>query len=274
MKNSGYIDSSAKMIAAIREIGIIPLFKSPVSGWSIEELTHPDWWFSTSDNLGPWDWKIDAVQEGLFYGKYISRRSAFATEKMYRHLMNWRRSLPMYKVAEGGPSKCVTIDQRLQKHLSPIVLSTIRDNESLDSAELKAILNEIVPTKLRKQVGGHMEKYLLPKITKQAVDFILGFLDMGTWTVIGDITRVYRGPNCEYKGWQRNTITTPDALLDTVSHTPENSPGQPFWAGVLLIDDKEQDRMTDCSPEESRQFIIDHLSALYPGNRDKFEKII
>ena len=143
----GYIDSSAKMIAAIREIGIIPLFKSPVSGWSIEELTHPDWWFSTSDNLGPWDWKIDAVQEGLFYGKYISRRSAFATEKMYRHLMNWRRSLPMYKVAEGGPSKCVTIDQRLQKHLSPIVLSTIRDNESLDSAELKAILNEVVPTK-------------------------------------------------------------------------------------------------------------------------------
>ena len=254
----GYIDSSAKMIAAIREIGIIPLFKSPVSGWSIEELTHPDWWFSTSDNLGPWDWKIDAVQEGLFYGKYISRRSAFATEKMYRHLMNWRRSLPMYKVAEGGPSKCVTIDQRLQKHLSPIVLSTIRDNESLDSAELKAILNEVVPTQVRKQVGGHMEKYLLPKITKQAVDFILGFLDMGTWTVIGDITRVYRGPNCEYKGWQKNTITTPEALLEC------------FWE-PFLVDNNDN---IDCTPEESRQIILDHLTELYPGNRHKFEKII
>ena len=119
-----------------------------------------------------------------------------------------------------------------------------------------------------------MEKYLLPKITREAVDFILTFLEMGTWTVIGNITRVYRGPNCEYKGWQRNTITTPDALLDTVSHTPENSPGQPFWARLFLADDKEKDRMTDCSPEESRQFILDHLSALYPGNRDKFERII
>ena len=119
-----------------------------------------------------------------------------------------------------------------------------------------------------------MEKYLLPKITREAVDFILNFLDMGTWTVIGDITRVYRGPNCEYKGWQRNTITTPDALRDTVRHTPNNSPGQPFWARLFLADDKEKDRMTACSPEESRQFLIDHLNALYPGNRDKFEKII
>ena len=274
MTDRGLIDSSAKMIAVIREIGIVPLFKSSVSGWSIEELTHPDQWFSTSDTLGPWDWKIDAIQEGLLYGKYISRRSAFATEKMYRHLMNWRRSLPMYMVAEGGKSECTTIDQRLQKHLSPFVLSAIRENESLESSEIKAILNETVPTEVRKQVGGHMEKYLLPKITREAVDFILTFLEMGTWTVIGNITRVYRGPNCEYKGWQRNTITTPDALLDTAGHTPENSPGQPSWARLFLVDDKEQDRMADCSPEESRQFILDHLSALYPGNRAKFEKII
>lgn len=52
MTDRGLIDSSAKMIAVIREIGIVPLFKSSVSGWSIEELTHPDQWFSTSDTLG------------------------------------------------------------------------------------------------------------------------------------------------------------------------------------------------------------------------------
>ena len=69
-----------------------------MSGWSIEELTHPDFWFYSSDVLGPWDWKIDAIHEGMIYGKYISRRSAFATEEMYRHLMNWRRSLPKYPV--------------------------------------------------------------------------------------------------------------------------------------------------------------------------------
>ena len=103
-----------------------------------------------------------------------------------------------------------------------------------------------------------MEKYLLPKITKEAVSFILCYLDMGTWTVIGDITRVYRGPNCEYKGWQRNTITTPEALLEAFS-------------GPYTIDDYDR---VNCSPEESRQVILDHLNGLYPGNREKFEKLI
>ena len=287
MTEKGYINSAAGMIAAIREIGIVPLFKSPVSGWSIEELTHPDWWFYTSDKLGPWDWKIDAVHEGIIYGKYISRRATFATGNMYRHLMNWRRSLPMYKVAEGRHSKCTTIDQRLQKYISPLALSAIRDNESLESCELRAILNESVPVELRKKVGGHIEKYLLPKVTKEAVDFILGFLDMGTWTVIGDITRVYRGPNCEYKGWQRNTVTTPDALFRSVDPSPERALDEPFWARFL--DDecgkegerscerggvREGEGVEDCSPEESRQIIIEHLTGLFPGNRDKFEKLI
>ena len=118
-----------------------------------------------------------------------------------------------------------------------------------------------------------MEKYLLPKITKEAVDFILGFLDMGTWTVIGDITRVYRGPNCEYKGWQRNAVTTPDALLEAFVDPPGTSSGDPSWAR-FLADDNELSPVTDCTPEESRQILLNHLDGLYPGNRDKFEKIV
>lgn len=74
------INSAQSMINVIREVGMIPLFRSPVRGWSIEELTHPDWWFYSSDELGPWDWKVDAVREGIVYGKYISRRAAFATK--------------------------------------------------------------------------------------------------------------------------------------------------------------------------------------------------
>lgn len=265
----GYIDSPGKMIAAIREIGIIPLFKGPVIGWSIEELTHPDFWFYSSDVLGPWDWKIDAIHEGMIYGKYISRRSAFATEEMYRHLMNWRRSLPKYQVAEGGQYKADTIDERLHKYLSPVLLSAIRNNESLESSQIRAILETEVPVEIRKKVGGHVEKYLIPKVTKQAVDFLLGFLDMGTWTVIGDITRVYRGPNCEYKGWQRNTITTPDALFK-VFDSPGNNP---FWA-KFVEEDKGNDDIANCSPEESRQLLIDRLTGFFPGNRSKFEKLI
>ncbi|MGM9786046.1 MAG: hypothetical protein ACI3ZS_04345 [Candidatus Cryptobacteroides sp.] len=267
--DSPRIASAQSMIEVIRETGIIPFSRNRVRGWSIEEMTNPDWWFTTSDNLGPWDWKIDAVHEGLLYGKFISRKSAFATEQMYRHLMNWRRSLPQYRVAEGGRGRVETIDDRLQKYLSPTLLSAIREHESLETSEIRSLLEKTIPLETRKKVGGHIEKYLIPKVTKQTVDFLLGFLDMGTWTVVGDITRVYRGADCEYKGWQRNTVTTPDALFKVLDNPSEN----PFWAR-FIEDDTEKENVIDCSPEESRLLIIDHLTSLFPEEKEKFEKVI
>ncbi|MGN1219503.1 MAG: hypothetical protein ACI4TU_01015, partial [Candidatus Cryptobacteroides sp.] len=65
MKETRYIDSAETTIGAIREIGIVPFFRSPVPGWSIEDLTHPGFWFYSSDILGPWDWEIDAIHEGI-----------------------------------------------------------------------------------------------------------------------------------------------------------------------------------------------------------------
>lgn len=185
------INSAAALIATIRAVGMIPFTKCKVKGWSIQEMTDPDYWFTTSDQLGPWDWKIEALHEGIIYGKYISRSSSFATEEMYRHLMNWRRSLPYYQMAEGGEFKATTIDQRLHKYLSPVLLEEIRKHESLENSELRSVLEKVVPLDVRKKVGGYVGKHLVPKIDKQATDFLMGYLDMGTWTLIGEINRVY-----------------------------------------------------------------------------------
>ncbi len=69
------INSSERMIETIREVGIIPFFRSGVPLWSIEERTDPGFWFYSSDELGPWDWKIDAVQSGdIAYGKFLGRK--------------------------------------------------------------------------------------------------------------------------------------------------------------------------------------------------------
>ena len=68
------------MIQAIKEIGIIPFSKNSIPGWSIQEITDPDFWFTPSDQLGPWDWKVEVVREGIVYGKFVGRKSAFATD--------------------------------------------------------------------------------------------------------------------------------------------------------------------------------------------------
>lgn len=194
------ICSKEGMISAFRTIGMMPFTKCTVPGWSIQEMTGHEFWFMSSDELGPWDWRIYAIHDGLVCGKFLSQKTAFATEEMYKHLMNWRRSLPRYQVANGGKSQASTIDQRLHKFLSPTLLSAIRENESLESSELRQILEECIPMETREKIGGYADRQLIPKVNKQAVDFVKTYLDMGTWTVIGDITRVYRGPNCEYKG--------------------------------------------------------------------------
>ena len=260
--------SPESMINAIKEIGIIPFSKNTVPGWSIQEITDPDFWFTTSDQLGPWDWKVEAVREGIVYGKFISRKSAFATVEFYRHLMNWRRSLPKYQIPVGGRFKAKTLDDKLMQLFSPTLLASIRERESLDSSEIRPLLEELVPVEARKRIGGHLEKYLLPNIKKQAVDFLIQYLDMGTWTIVGDITRVYRGPNCEYKGWQKNSITTPDLLFEVFSQPSEN----PFWT-KYLEPYTENEILVNCTPDESREILIAQVEKFYPGTRSKLEKL-
>ena len=183
--------------------------------------------------------------------------------------MNWRRSLPKYRIAVGEASEMKNLEERLAAYLSPTLLNCIRERESLESSEIRALLEELVPEETRKLVGGCIEKYLIPNIKKAATDILIQHLDMGTWTIVGDITRVYKGPNCEYKGWQKNSITTPELLFGNVSQPSEN----PSWARHLEPC-TENVILADCTPEESREFLISMIEGFYPGTRKKLEKLI
>ena len=78
---------------AIKAYGFITFFENPIPGYSIEELTPPNMWF-TDENLGPWDWKVDVVQSGeIVYGKFLcGGKSAFAAPDWYAHIRNWKLS--------------------------------------------------------------------------------------------------------------------------------------------------------------------------------------
>ena len=76
------VNSPEAMIAAIKACGIIPFFENAIAGYSIEEMTPRAYWFDGEEGtLGPWDWKIDAVQTGeIAYGKFLcGGKAAFAT---------------------------------------------------------------------------------------------------------------------------------------------------------------------------------------------------
>ena len=206
------ICSPETMVAAIREAGVIPFFENAIDGYSIEEKTAPEFWFTAEGELGPWDWKIDAVREGdIAYGKFLLGKSAFATAGWFRDLMNWRRSLEKYQPTG----------------LQADVLQAIRENGSLTSAEV------------RKMAG----------LKKSASDALLTRLQMGTWIVIGDFERKFRGPNLEYSGWQLASWCPPEELFDTGTRSAIPFP----------FADEAEDPWKPCPPEESRSRLLAHL---------------
>ena len=165
------------MVALIRQLGIVPFFSNPIAGFSVEEHTPRDLWF-TEDSLGPWDWKIECVRSGdIAYGKFLwGGKASFATADVYRELLNWRRSLAKY---------APTPDQQA-------VLDYLAERGSVSVPEVRKLLG----------------------LKKSAADALLAKLQMQTRVVIGDIERVYRGADLTYNGWQRCSWCSPEALFE------------------------------------------------------------
>ena len=188
------IVSPESMVAAIREAGIIPFFKGPVPGFSVEEMTPPEHWFDSSEELGPWDWKIDAVQSGdIAYGKFLcGGKAAFATVEWYAHLRNWRLSQARFEPDSAGRK----------------VLELMEKQGSVGSKDIRLLLG----------------------LKKAAADGVVTRLANSTRLLVGDIQRVYRGPTLKYSGWQICTFCTPEALFGAEDAVPVFGGFSPFSA--------------------------------------------
>ena len=220
------VTDSLSMLEAIKTCGIIPFFENPVTGFSIEEMTPPGSWF-TDEDLGPWDWKVDVVQSGeIVYGKFLcGGKAAFATPEWYAHLRNWRLSQEKYKPTTEGRK----------------VLKLIEKEGSCVSRQVRELLN----------------------VKKSKSDSVLANLMNGTRLIIGDIQRVYKGPNLEYKGWQTASYCTPESLFER----PAEDFGPWHIGGSTL--------KCDCSPEESYSILRNHIMELFPEATEKqLDKII
>lgn len=240
------------MTAAIRHYGILPFFKSSVEGWSVQDMTRPGFWFDDDDaGLGPWDWKIDVVQQGdIAYGKFIGGKAAFATVEWYAHLMNWRRSLPRYRMAVGESCKSDCNSDKLMQVLAPAVYKAIADGGAMEAVQLRMACTQAVTPALLESLGQKYEHLLVPCVKKSICDSVMQFLQMGTWSLVGDIERVYRGPNKVYSGWQHAISTTPEDL---------------FCEEPAIVRPAE----TGCMPEQSREIITSHIRDMFPDSERK-----
>ena len=210
------ITDSASMLEAVRAYGFLPFFENAVPGFSVEELTPPSCWLS-DEQLGPWDWKVDLVQSGeIVYGKFLcGGKAAFATVPWYAHLRAWRLSQEKYAPTAEGEQVLALVDET----------------------------GSCVSRQVRERLG----------VRKSRADAVLAALMRDCRLVIGDIQRVYRGPNLEYKGWQTASYCRPESVFER--------PDETFGPWKI----KGSSLQCDCSPEASFEKLRDHVLTLFPG---------
>lgn len=222
--------SSEAMLRVIKELGIVPFFENPIRGYSIEEMTPREFWFDgESDTLGPWDWKVYCVQSGdIAYGKFLwGGKAAFATPQWYRELMNYRRSLPKY---QPGPEE--------QK-----VLDYLAENGTVASKDIRRLLG----------------------LKKSGADSVATRIQMQCRLIIGDIARVYSGPDLHYSGWQRASFCAPEALFGW-----DEEPGSsttPGPGGFPFVDDEPA--LPQHSPQESLELLTEQIRSVAPYATDR-----
>ena len=79
-------------IEYINSIGFLPLFKNDIPGFSLEERTAPEVWWSGDKERDPWEWRqIIAEREDILYGKFFDKKAGFITRKWFPYFANHRR---------------------------------------------------------------------------------------------------------------------------------------------------------------------------------------
>ena len=79
-------------IEYINEIGFLPLFKNGIPGFSLEERTVPEFWWSGNINRDPWEWREIIARRGeIAYGKFFDKKAGFISKKWLPYFVNSRR---------------------------------------------------------------------------------------------------------------------------------------------------------------------------------------
>ncbi len=193
----------------VLELGFLPFFRCGIPGFSIEERTASEYWFSGEE--GPWEWKGPVLREGhCAYGKLFNRKAGYVSLKWLPDLMNYRRSRHYAKDEDTAA-------------LDDVVLQTIYTESGVTVRELRRLLGFAKGRKCRMAIDLVDQ---IPDQGKISLEPILTRLMMRLQVVIADFEYNTDRHGNSY-GWGVARYTTPENLYGHlgVSCTPEES----YW---------------------------------------------
>lgn len=91
--DEGCIHSSDELLKVIEDVGFLPLFGNDVSGFSVENMTDPSYWWTGDQDTDPWEWRGILARTGkVAYGKFYGNRAGFISKKWFPYFANYRRN--------------------------------------------------------------------------------------------------------------------------------------------------------------------------------------
>ena len=202
------VGSSVDMESFVLENGFMPFFSCGIPGFSIEENTPAELWFSADDD-GPWEWKGPVIREGhCAYGKMFCRKAGFVSLEWLPDMINYRRSKRYAKDDDTAA-------------LDDAVLQTIMSEDGATVKELRRMLG-FVKGRGRRADCGLVDS--MPDCGKVSLEPILTRLMMSMRVVISDFEYNIDRHGNPY-GWGVARYALPETLygrLD-VRRTPEES---------------------------------------------------
>ena len=173
-----------ELIKYINEIGFLPLFQNEIPGFSVEERTVPDYWWSDNIERDPWEWRrVIAGRGEIAYGKFFGKKAGFISKEWLPYFANARRD---------GYDFDARYDDELVKNRCKKIMDLFDDHEELYSFEMKKLAG----------FGKGGEKNFDGTITE---------LQMLTYLVVKDFRQKKNKAGQPY-GWSVAVYSTPEQM--------------------------------------------------------------
>lgn len=192
-------------IEYINQIGFLPLFKNEIEGFSLEERSVPEDWWSDDASRDPWMWRtIIAGKRDIAYGKFFDKKAGFISRQWLPYFVNYRR--------DGYDFEALYEDGKAQVKLKYIMEHFYKEGEK----------TEIFSNEL-KQIAG------FGKDGMKGFDGAVTKLMMMTYLCNCDFKKRKNKKGQEF-GWDVAIYTTPETLwgYDYVTSAYQEKPEESF----------------------------------------------
>lgn len=209
------IHTVEEAIEYINKVGFLPLFKNAIPGFSLEERTVPEYWWSGDVLRDPWEWRELIARSGkIAYGKFFNKKAGFISKEWIPHFANYRR--------DGYDFDALWEDGKASRRQKKIMDLFMEDNEEAEifSFEVKKLAG----------FGKDGEKNFEGTITD---------LEMKMYICNRDF-RQRRNKNGEEYGWAIAVYSTLEHLFgyDLVTSAYKDAPEQSWNRIIHHINDK------------------------------------